>query len=91
MTTRKNFNGSELQFIIVHAISFRFIIVLCNLFQIIIVNAISFRKYIFCNLLQDIYLFRVYLFAMHKNSQIHINESSMFWCNGQIAVMVIHI
>ena len=38
----------------------------------------------------NIYLCGVYLFAMHK-SLIHINESSMFWCNGQIAVTVIHI
>ena len=39
----------------------------------------------------NIYLCGVYLFAMHKKSLIHINESSMFWCNGQIAVTVSHI
>ena len=91
MTSRKNFNGSNLQFIIV----------LCYLFQIHysalqslsehysallslsenICFAISFRIYIYVG----------YIYLLCIKTPIHINESSMFWCNGQIAVMVIHI
>ena len=32
----------------------------------------------------------IYLLCI-KKSLIHINESSMFWCKGQIAVTVSHI
>ena len=90
MTTRKNFNGSELQFIIV----------LCYLFQIHYSALQSFSDhYSECYLFQNIYFaisYRIYIYLGYIyllciKTPIHINESSMFWCNGQIAVMVIHI